>query len=301
MPRVARCCAAVMASVVMAPPAFAAGLAFIRASSEREEPRGDAGRYHPLNLLDEDPATVWCAARGARGGVGESVTIAWKSPQRVVRIVVNPASVGRPVEAVRITAGSSVITMQLGEGPATLAIRRPLVADRFEVTIAELAATSVVPRADAAGAAGPAGPGVDSACLGDVLLYTTAGLFGSRSKHSGLRYDVKLARVVGVWNGGALGAPDRELSFALDGSWEWSLTPLLGGRAQHKSGEYRFRGDRLLMRVGEAGRWADMRLRWRRVAVDGRAMGAALGDYDTLWLADLLGAPLGGEYNNARF
>jgi len=76
---------------------------------------------------------------------------------------------------------------------------------------------------------------------------------------------------------------------------------LLGGKAKRLAGEYRFRGDRLLMRAGEVGRWVDMQYRYRRVKVDPGEMGAASGDYDTISLGKGLGPDLAGDYNNARF
>ena len=50
--------------------------------------------YHPINMLDDDPATMWC--EGAEGyGEGEEIRIFFKRPQKIDKLpVVRTASGG---------------------------------------------------------------------------------------------------------------------------------------------------------------------------------------------------------------
>lgn len=269
--------------------ASAAGLAYVRASSQLEAST-NRGRYHPLNLLDDDPSTLWCEAAGG-GSAGESVEIVFKRKQRIDRIAVNPAfRTGRLVEAVRVSDGLRSITLTIAAGPAVEVLSPPLEGTTYMVSIEKVGAPAAT-----AEAGGPAG----AACVADVLLYWRNHPFGGNAGR--LRFDARLDKVAGTWQGGPFGAPEQLLVLALDGTWEWTYTPLLGGKPKRLAGEYRFQEDRLLMRQGEVGRWSDMRIEMRRVRIDPAEPGAPKGDYDVLTLGRALGQALAGEYNNARF
>src|SRR4051794_39871628 len=90
------------------------GLAYVRASSQLDAAT-NRGQYHPLNLLDDDPSTIWC--EGADGvGEGESIQVFFKKPQKVNRISITPTpSSGRMVEAVRISDGRKSVLVHVGE------------------------------------------------------------------------------------------------------------------------------------------------------------------------------------------
>ncbi len=267
--------------------AAGAGVSFVRATSQYQRDE-DRGRYHPLNLLDDDPDTIWCDAPG--DAVDQGVDIVFKKKQRIDRVVINPTpKSGRIVSAVRITDGTRIVTVNVGTAPAAEVFSRPLEGTTFTVSIAKVGAPS--PQTAVA---------KDVVCLADTLLYLHSSLFGGGGA-SKLRYDANLDRLVGEWNGGPLGAPEKTLVFSLDGTWEWTYTPLLGGKERRMVGEYRFRGDRLLMRTGEVGRWTDMQYKFRRVAVDQTEPGAPSGDYDAITLNEGLGKDVAGEYTNARF
>lgn len=273
-------------ALLVSTPALAAGVSFVRATSQyRAE---DRGRFHPLNLLDDDPSTLWC--EGARtDGENEGVEIVFKKKQRIDRVVINPTlRTGRVVSAVRITDGTRIVTVNVGTSPAAEVFSRALEGTTFTISIAVVGPPSRE-------AAVPS----DTVCLADTLLYQGKALFGGGAHK--LRYDPKVDQLVGGWNGGALGAPEQGLVFSLDGTWEWRYTPLIGGKNKRLGGEYRFRGERLLMRAGEVGRWADVQFRYKRVKVDPGAMGTPLADYELITINGALGKDLAGDYNNARF
>lgn len=273
-------------------PAFADTLAYIRASSQLN-PKQPA-RFHPINLLDDDPQTVWCSAADATLGEGVEIQLFFKKPQRIDRVVVRatPAT-GRLVSSLRLSDESNNARLRLPQNPSSTLEERltpPMRGKTFTVTI------------DRVGAPKPGSKvGAKVVCLADVMLYWRKRAFGGRTAPSEFRYNARRDRILGAWSGEPLGAPEKFLTFALDGTWVWRYEPLLGGRRQRLAGEYRFRGDRLLMRKGAAGRWSDMRFKLRRVRVDPNAIGAPSGAYDVISLNTSLGKKLGGSYNNAEF
>jgi hypothetical protein len=268
--------------------ALAAGLSHVRATSQYKV-KEDRGRYHPLNLLDDDPETVWCTS-GETDPESEGIDIAFKRKQRIDRVAINPSTKsGRIVQSVRISDGERSVTVNVGTAPVAEVLKRALEGTTYTIRIASTARAEGNPEAPN-----------NVACLADVLLYARDSLFGGGGGGK-LRYDPKMDQLLGAWNGGEIGAPDRKLVLSLDGSWEWTYTPLLGGKPKHLAGEFRLRGDRLLMRTGEVGRWADMQFKYRRVKVDVDEMGAPAADYDLITLNKALGTDLAGDYNNARF
>lgn len=264
-------------------------LAYVRASSQNNRAKS-VRRHHPLNLLDDDPDTIWCEG-GDGVGEGEEVRFFFKRPQRIDRIVIAPAlSSGRQVQVVRVSDGVNSVKIPISDAIVEQPLRRPMRGKTYTVTIERVGAPN-------------AGAELDDnvACLGDVLFYFGKRLFGGRLPASKLRYDKVRDKVLGRWSGEPFGAPEKFITFALDGTWEWRYDPLLEGRKARITGEYRFRGNRLLMRVGETGRWADMRFKYQRKKVDPTVIGAPQGDYDTIFLNDSLKGKVGGTYNNAEF
>jgi hypothetical protein len=270
--------------------ASAGALGYLRASSQFAHDSNPA-LYHPLNLIDDDPTTLWC--EGAEGeGEGESVRFYFKTRQKVDRIVVVPAvQSGRLVDSVQIDDGSNTIRVAIkGSHPVEQRLDRPLEGVTYAVSISHVDGPNPDSKLDK-----------DVACLADVLLYFKNRLFGGKSSSDRLHYDPVRDRLLGPWSGEPFGAPEKFITFFLDGTWEWTFKPLLGGAGARDFGEYRFRGAQLLMRRGEAGRWHEMRLVFRRVKVDAQEQGAPQGDYDTFRLNNALGANMGGLYDNAVF
>lgn len=277
--------------VAWAPTRALAGdpLAYVRSSSQLDRATNPAG-YHPLNLLDEDPATIWC--EGSEGmGEKEEIRFFFKTKQRIDRVVVNPAlSGGRLIQELRLTDGTNTVRVRVGENNVEKTLDRALNGTTITVVI------------DTVGAANKGSSlNADVACIADLLLYQGKKLFGGKATPEKLRYDAVRDKVLGRWAGEPFGAPEKFITFALDGTWEWNYTPLLAGKKERFMGEYRFRGDRLLMRRGETGRWADMRFKYKRVEVDPTEPGAPKGNYDLISLNEALEEGVQGEYNNAEF
>lgn len=261
-------------------------LAYLQASSYLESAPG-----HPaLNLLDNDPMSLWC--EGDEGsGEGEKVRFFFKRPQSIDRIVIAPAmGGGRKVTSIQVNDGSSSVSLSLKDATVEQRLLQPMSGTEYAVVITRVGQPNKA-----------SSLGEDTACLGDVSLYLGNSLFGSNLLLTKRRDSAMLNRVLGRWNSAPLGASEKFLTFALDGSWWWTFEPLLGGTTREISGEYRFRGNRLLMRLKPNGRWTDMRFKHVRKKIDPDAIGAPLRDYHLLTLNDALGSELGGQYNNAEF
>src|SRR5262245_9100478 len=163
--------------------AFAAGgLAYVRATSQLQ-PERDRGRYHPLNLLDDDPGTMWC--EGDAGlGENQSVTIYFKKKQRIDRVLLVPAeSSGRRIEQVRVSDGQTSITVDLNDVPVEQVLRRPLEGTTYELRIERVGGPNTHGQAN------------DVACLADAVLALGNLPFGQRSD-SRPHYDDKLDKLL---------------------------------------------------------------------------------------------------------
>ncbi|MBI3178466.1 MAG: hypothetical protein HYZ27_02320 [Deltaproteobacteria bacterium] len=283
-----RSCVVVVALIAPAPSA-ADTLAYVRASSQHmSEPSPE--RFHPLNVVDDDPASMWC--EGAPGlGEGEEIRFYFKKEQKIDRVVVTPSSqTGRLINVVRISDGVNSVRIELSEDIVERTFARPLAGATYTVTIDKVGGPNKESQL-----------GGEVTCLADALLYFKDRPFGGKLAPAKLRYEKHRDRVLGAWAAAPLGASEGFLVFAIDGTWEWRFEPILGGRSERVSGEYRFRGNRLLMRRGETGRWADVDFQYRRIKVDPSDPGTPRGDYDLIILNRVLGEKLGGEYSNAEF
>jgi hypothetical protein len=281
--------AVALGALAAAAPALADPLAYVRASSQKD-PDAERSLYHPLNLLDDDPATIWC--EGKEGlGEEEEIRFYFKTHQKIDRIVVGPTPVtGRLVLRVKVTDGANNVTLDLADVYVERTLKSPLSGNNYTVSIEQVGGPNE-------GSKLPP----DVACLADVMFYYKQLPFGGRLAPAKLRYDKMKDRILGRWGGAPLGASEKFIVFALDGTWEWSFDPLLGGKSERMAGEYRFRGNRLLMRRGETGRWADVGFSYERVQIDPNDIGAPLGDYDLIKINTALGDKIASDYNNAEF
>lgn len=291
-----------VASAATAAPSASGGVAYVRATSQLAQDDNPA-RYNPLNLLDGDPSTVWCESRSPFGE-GEEVTFHFKTAQTVDRVFVAPAPRGgRTVDTVRVSDGKSTMRVHLAEGAVEQPLKPALHGTDFTFTIETTTQTIVETPPDTPGVApaapsSAAGPLARVACLADVALYHgSQSLTASRAR----AFDMGHERLVGAWAAQPLGASEKFLVFALDGTWTWTHRPLLGGKSKNLSGTYRLQGGRLLLRKGTSGRLVDVGLVIRRVKVDGGDVGAPREDYDLLMINNNLTPELGATYTNARF
>lgn len=291
---IARVCAGLLLCALAGTgPAWADGadnFAYLRASSQFDSDI-NPGRFHPMNLVDHDPATLWCEGKPGLGD-NEQVVFYFKTPQVIDRIVLTPSAAGgRTITTLRLSDGTRSVRMALGNDANESVeemLTTPLKGTEYVLTIEHVGA----PQKDAVFPS-------DVSCLAEVALYH-GDLLLTPSK-SGRPYDDVLDRLVGEWGLEPLGASESTLVFSLDGTWTWTHEPLMGGKRSAESGTFRLRNGHLQMRKGTTGRFVTVDLRFHHVEIDPRDMGSPRGDYDTLILGDTLGKEFGGTYNNAKF
>ena len=274
--------AAVLFSASSAP---AAELAYVTASSQLQETSAPQ-RYRPMNLLDHNPETLWCAG-SVNGGQGQTVRLVFKDVQQVDHVQVTAAAhAGRRVVQLRLSDGSRSVRLPVGSD-AIVSLNTPLAGREFTLTI------------DQVGALGEVSDAGDAACLAEVTF-----LHGDQVLVNPPHSDAAPAagsQLQGSWGSAPLGASENQLTFNQDGTWRWVHEPLLGGTQKVQTGTYRLSGTHLQMRLGRTGAWIGMHLVRGHVVIDADELGAPRGDYDTLSLSDGLGTELAGTYNNARF
>ncbi|MBN1962479.1 MAG: hypothetical protein JW841_16210 [Deltaproteobacteria bacterium] len=265
----------------------AASISFVRATSQYQATE-DKGLYHPLNLLDDDPSTIWCSdPEDTSSRIG--IEIVFKHKQKLDRVAINPSNKsGSVINSVRISDGNKEVIVDVGTTSAVEVFNQALEGKKYTITIQKVGEQTP-----------ESGMPPDVLCLADTLLYLRGSLFGGGA--SKLQYENLNNQLLGTWNGEPLGAPEKVLTFSADSSWEWVFTPLLGGKSKRLTGEYRFRGKKLFMRKGSVGRWQAIGYKRRRVKIDPEEMGAPKDDYDIISLGKGLGKEIAGEYNNARF
>lgn len=263
-------------------------LAYVRASSQLAKQKNIAA-YHPIHVLDDDPNTVWCEG-DPELGEGQELRLFFKKPQKIDRVVLTAAGVsGRLVRKIQLSDGLNSVEIDLDHQVVEQSLNPPMRGERYTITITEV------------GAASPSGKlPANVACLADVILFRGKRPFGGNIAPSQLRYNKLRDKLLGRWAGGPLGAPEKFFTFAMDGTWRWLYQPILGGKSRRLSGEYRFRGKRLLMRKGETGRWADVRFKHSLVKVDPE-QDPIEGDYEVISFNAAVNERLSGDYNNAEF
>ncbi|GHG82553.1 hypothetical protein [Comamonas sp. JC664] len=202
-------------------------------------------RYGPLNVLDGRDTTVWCVSGEAPAsftfGFKDIVTIdevrvytgdgsdraAFKARARARKLTVTGVKEARSV-SVEDKRGLQAVPLK----PALRGARFTLeVSDRFR------GANDDAP-----------------VCVTDIVFYSGGKALNGTWLAPKLKYNARLAPLLGTWFGGLKGAPHRFLSFYLDGTYSFTEEPLEGEVSSTVSGAYTLSGDKLSLEVPSIGR-----------------------------------------------
>jgi len=214
-------------------------------------------RYGPLNLLDGRDTTAWCAP-------GESpapITIGFKDAVTVdeVRVYTGDGT-DRAAFKARARAKKFTLTsvdsargfkVEDKRGLQAVPLSQPLRGARFIL--------EVVDRFPGTGDKAPV-------CITDLVFYSGGKALNGTWLASRLKYDARLAPLLGTWFGGLEGAPESFLSFYMDGTYRYTREPLEGGGPTSVTGTYTLSGSRLTVNVPKRGR---VTLRLRKGGADG--------------------------------
>jgi hypothetical protein len=240
------------------------------------EKESNPGKYTPLNVLDGRDATVWCAPEGE--GAPASMTIGFKGVATVDEVRVYTGN-GSDREAFKSHARAKKLTLEGKDsarnftledkrGLQTVPLNPPVTGGWFTLEVKD-----VFPGAE------PQIP----VCLTDVVFYSGGKALNGTKLAPVLKYDARQAPVLGTWFGGLEGAPDRFLSFYVDGTYRFTLEPLGGEEPTVVTGSYTVSSSRLTLELPKKGK---VSVRFTRAEAEGPAGGYTLtleGDLPDEW------------------
>ncbi|NMO23474.1 discoidin domain-containing protein, partial [Pyxidicoccus fallax] len=202
-------------------------------------------RYTPLNLLDGRDTTAWCAT----GEDPAPITIGFKDAVTVdeVRVYTGDGTdraafkARARVKKFTLTSvdASRSLTVEDKRGLQVVRLSQPLPGARFIL--------EVVDRFPGASDDAPV-------CITDLVFVSGGKALNGTFLASRLKYDARLAPLLGTWFGGLEGAPESFLSFYLDGTFRYTREPLEGGGPTSVTGTYTLSGSRLSLDVPKRGK-----------------------------------------------
>jgi len=234
------------------------------------------GKYTPLNVLDGRDTTVWCAPEGV--GAPSSMTIGFKGVATVDEVRVYTGN-GSDRDAFKEYARAKKITLagkdsarnftlEDKRGLQTVPLNPPVTGGWFTLEVKD-----VFPGSE------PQSP----VCLTDVVFYSGGKPLNGTKLAPMLKHDARLAPLLGTWFGGLEGAPDRFLSFYVDGTYRFVIEPLGGGVPTVLTGSYTASSSRLSLELPKKGK---VSVRFTRAEAEGSAGGYTLtldGDLPDEW------------------
>ena len=266
-------------------------LAYIDVNSQSDALSSPA-KHHWLTLIDGDTETMWCPDPGA--SEPPTLVFRFKKPQTIDRLTLTPPKPSAMrIKTMRLSSRRRAVRIAVEPERTERKLDPPMQSMRYTLVIG---ASQKQSQGDT-----PDQP-QDVPCIAEIRLWDGEQPWGGQpipERYS--QYHRFRTPLLDEWASGTWSAPERFLVMAVDGTWQWRFEPLLDGKPDATSGEYRFRGDRLLMRVGQTGRWIDMNWKLRGVNVDPSDPDAPEGDYHVLELNQALGERLAGTYRNAEF
>jgi hypothetical protein len=201
---------------------------WVRASGQLDA--ATPGRYSPLNLLDGLPATVWCSRNA--DALSETLAFGFAEAVTLTRLDITTGNAASEetfhafsrVRKLLLRGPDATATLTLEDklGPQTVQLAKPLRGKAFTLEVL-----------DTTSAEDPLAP----ACLADVLPFSGTTALAGAGLRKRLGYQPGRTEVLGLWYGGPEGAPDRTLTFFLDGSWRVQPEGR-GGKGRPLSGKW---------------------------------------------------------------
>lgn len=230
---------------------------------------GDAPSTWAWNAVDGKPTTAWCSKGG---DVGERLVLGFHRPETITHIsiqggAVNSHGVDRKharVKELEINDGVEKRTLSLEDGGEgrVLEISPPMQARQLSFIVREVY---------------PAEGGEGGVCIGDILLKSgnqpLTGDAVGRAVRSAPRTHLPL---LGPWLDNP-SAPERVLTFNLDGTFTWRFDPIMEGKPSQLAGQWDVAGGRITLKL--KGGHKPVVLKFARDRMAGKS-----GTFDTLTL-----------------
>ncbi|SEN24129.1 hypothetical protein SAMN05444354_1357 [Stigmatella aurantiaca] len=204
-------------------------------------------RYTPLNILDGRDTTVWCAPAGGKS----PLSVGFKGVATVDEVRLYTGN-GSDRQAFKAFARVKKLTLQGKESARTF-------------TVEDKRGTQTVPLNPAISGAWftlevvdtfPGNEADAPVCLTDIVFYSEGKPLNGTFLAPKLKYDARTAPLLGTWYAGLEGAPDRFLSFYVDGTYQLVHEPLGGEAPTTLTGTYAASGARLTLDIPKKGKTA---------------------------------------------
>ena len=236
-------------SILASAPALAAPPATVGYAQAADYLEKDAHpeRYNPLNVLDGRDTTVWCAPEGQ--GARPAMTIGFKGVATVDEVRVYTGN-GSEREAFKSYARAKKIalegkdtarsfTVEDKRGMQTIPLKPPVSGAWLTLEVKD---------------SFPGSEAQAPACITDVVFYSGGKPLNGTKLAASLKYDTRTAALLGTWFAGLEGAPDRFLSFYVDGTYRFVREPLGGGEPSVATGGYTASSSRLSLELPRKGK-----------------------------------------------
>jgi hypothetical protein len=204
-------------------------------------------RYNPLNVLDGRDTTVWCAPQGE--GARAVMTVGFKGVATVdeVRVSTGNSSerdsfktYGRAKKiALEGKDSARSFTVEDKKGQQTIPLKPPVSGAWLTLEVKDIF------------------PGSEPhlpVCLTDIIFYSGGKPLNGTKLAPLLKYDARTAPLLGTWFAGLEGAPDRFLSFYVDGTYRFVQEPLGGSEPSTSTGTYTASSSRLSLELPKKGK-----------------------------------------------
>jgi hypothetical protein len=222
--------------------------------------------YTPLNVLDGRDATVWCAS--GKPGSRALMTIGFKGVASLDEVRVYTGN-GSSRDSFKSYARAKKVTIEGKDGARsfTLEDKRGLQTVPLNPPISGGWVTLEVK--DTYPGSEPEIP----VCLTDVVFYAGGKPLNGTKLAPVLKYDVREAPLLGTWFAGHQGAPDRFLSFYVDGTYRFVYEPLGGEEPKVLTGGFTPSSSKVSLELPKKGR---ISVRFTRAEAEGSPGGYTL-------------------------
>ena len=213
--------------------------------------RSNPGRYSALNILDDDPSTVWCSSGTGKGAEIEVVFSKEAHIEKMSMATGNQKSDKtyqsfNRVRRMAVSEGDMVHTVELEDkqGSQTLSFDPTLATDRLVLKLK----------------AGFRGSGKRHTCISDIVFYKSGRPLNG--KH--LKNHVKKARkhfdFLDTWVSGPDYARDRELILGVSGTYRFLYIPNDPQETSlRKTGNWRMEGKKPAIKEGN--KWIPVKVK----------------------------------------
>jgi hypothetical protein len=204
--------------------------------------------YQPLNLLDAREVTAWCTS-GA-DPLEDQLTFGFKGSVKIDEVRIYTGN-GFDETAFQEFSRAKKLSLKGPSGGHQLNLRDQRGFQSVQIRPALQGAQFSLEVLDQFAAEDPEAP----VCLTDVVFYSDGKPLNGPWLTQKLKYDRQRAPLLGTWFAGYEGAPDRFLSFYIDGTYRYVYAPYdQPEKEKIFSGTYDVSGSRLVLQVPGKGK-----------------------------------------------